>query len=225
MLQLSDTTGAVAPQQKSVTPKAKPDKRAMADLAKRICGEHTAYVAATQAALTAVRSSLDHALRVGDLLIEAQQGVRHGEWENWVERNCRMSERTAQDYMRIARHREAVEAKARAAADLRPGIKAALKLIAKPSGDGAAPLPQSGTPVNEFVKPNRRTKHDLMAVWIETPADQQLAFLADVGAVFKRDADDHKMIDITPPPAAVADLITSIADDLSIPEFMLRRAA
>ena len=48
-------------------------------------------------------STLDHATRVGELLIEAKGQLSHGEWLPWLETHCSLSPRVAQGYMRIAR--------------------------------------------------------------------------------------------------------------------------
>ncbi|MGK9198933.1 DUF3102 domain-containing protein [Sinorhizobium meliloti] len=61
--------------------------------------------------LTAMRKSLVHALAAGDMLIEARGLVAHGEWLPWLADNCGIPKRTAQLYMRLAKHRELIEAK------------------------------------------------------------------------------------------------------------------
>ena len=69
---------------------------ALDDLSKRINAEH-------EACQTAMRSAVDHAMRAGELLIEAKAGLAHGQWLPWLEGSCGVSERTAQAYMRLAR--------------------------------------------------------------------------------------------------------------------------
>lgn len=49
------------------------------------------------------RSMVTHAIEAGDALTQAKQQVSHGDWRPWLEANFDGSERTAQDYMRIAR--------------------------------------------------------------------------------------------------------------------------
>jgi hypothetical protein len=51
---------------------------------------------------TALRTGLEHAKRAGELLIQAKEQCRHGEWTDWIEANVHFSERTAQRYMSIA---------------------------------------------------------------------------------------------------------------------------
>jgi hypothetical protein len=69
----------------------------LADLAARIKVEHAACVAA-------VKKSAEHAMAAGDALTEAKAQLKHGEWLPWLKSHCEISERTAQVYMRLARH-------------------------------------------------------------------------------------------------------------------------
>ena len=77
--------------------------------------EHDAY-------LSAVRTSIDHAIKAGTLLEEAKGLLRHGQWLPWLSDHCGLSDRTAQRYMRLARN-----AKSATMADL--GIAAADRLL------------------------------------------------------------------------------------------------
>jgi Protein of unknown function (DUF3102) len=63
--------------------------------------EHHAYQT-TQAA------ALEHAMAAGDALIEAKELVGHGRWLRWVAEHCDFTDRTASNYMRLARNRKAV---------------------------------------------------------------------------------------------------------------------
>ena len=47
--------------------------------------------------------ALRHAIRAGELLVEAKSRVQHGEWGSWVEANFEGSTRTTQAYMKVAR--------------------------------------------------------------------------------------------------------------------------
>jgi Protein of unknown function (DUF3102) len=49
------------------------------------------------------RSAIKHAIRCGELLLEMKQRVGHGNWLSWVEENFQASERTARNYMEIAK--------------------------------------------------------------------------------------------------------------------------
>jgi Protein of unknown function (DUF3102) len=52
----------------------------------------------------ALRASVEHAIRAGELLIKAKRLVgRHGMWSQWLQDNIAFSERLAQAYMRLAR--------------------------------------------------------------------------------------------------------------------------
>jgi Protein of unknown function (DUF3102) len=74
------------------------------DLASRIRAEHEA----TSAAL---KTSVEHAMTAGELLIEAKALVKHGQWLPWLAEHCAISDRTAQLYMRCAKNRSAIEGK------------------------------------------------------------------------------------------------------------------
>jgi hypothetical protein len=65
-------------------------------LAAEIEAEH----AATQ---EAAQSALEHAVRCGELLIQAKAQVGHGDWLPWLEANCSFRPRTARAYMQLAR--------------------------------------------------------------------------------------------------------------------------
>lgn len=55
-----------------------------------------------EAAQTAFRSAVGHAIRCGELLTEAKAQVRHGEWLPWLEVNFEFRRETAAGYMRLA---------------------------------------------------------------------------------------------------------------------------
>ncbi|WP_170967809.1 DUF3102 domain-containing protein [Rhizobium phaseoli] len=77
--------------------------------------------------LAAMRQSLAHALAAGDMLAEAKSLIPHGQWLPWLADNCAIPKRTAQLYMRLAKHREFIETKS---ADLAHfTIQAAVELI------------------------------------------------------------------------------------------------
>jgi hypothetical protein len=52
--------------------------------------------------------AVQHALRAGELLIQAKAELRHGEWLPWLRDNFERSERTAQLYMALARNPQRV---------------------------------------------------------------------------------------------------------------------
>jgi len=73
------------------------------------------------------QSAVQHAIRAGELLVEAKAQVKHGEWLPWLEANFPGSERSAQTYMRLAR-------KSATVADL-PTIGVAVAALAPPKPD------------------------------------------------------------------------------------------
>jgi hypothetical protein len=79
---------------------------ALADLAERIKVEH-------RATDIALKESVEHAMKAGDLLLEAKAQVPHGQWLPWLSDRCEISERTAQLYMRIAKNRSTIETQIR----------------------------------------------------------------------------------------------------------------
>jgi hypothetical protein len=68
----------------------------LTDLAARIQDEH-------QAAASALRQGVLHAIAAGELLLEAKAQLKHGGWLDWLKANCEIPERTVQAYMRLAR--------------------------------------------------------------------------------------------------------------------------
>jgi hypothetical protein len=87
---------------------------------------------------------LEEAFAAGEMLLKLKDKVDHGEFGTHLH-GTGISQRTAQAYMRLAKHRELIEAKAQSVAHL--GVGAALRLIAKPKDDADAepePDEQSG---------------------------------------------------------------------------------
>jgi hypothetical protein len=80
----------------------------------------------------ALRAGVGHALRAGELLLEAKRRVAHGQWLAWLKANVRCSPRTAQAYMKVARGKDRLEAKSATVAHL--GFREALALLAGPDG-------------------------------------------------------------------------------------------
>ena len=46
-------------------------------------------------------AGLEHYRRAGEMLLEAKEQVRHGEWGRWVDKNFHLSMTTAQRYMQL----------------------------------------------------------------------------------------------------------------------------
>ena len=98
----------------------------LTDLAARIRTYHEATVAA-------LKSSVENAMNAGDLLIEAKAQLKHGQWLPWLAKNCVISERTAQLYIKLAKHRATIEKEMKSAigvADLTLNEAAALCVLA-----------------------------------------------------------------------------------------------
>jgi len=57
---------------------------------------------AHKAAVKSSRESLLHAKHCGLLLIAAKKELEHGQWLPWLETQCKIQERTAQRYMKLA---------------------------------------------------------------------------------------------------------------------------
>lgn len=77
----------------------KKTQKALDTLAREIKEAH-------DAAATAMRESLRHARRAGELLIEVKDQLPHGEFGPWIDAHCGFGWRTANLYMRIAREWE-----------------------------------------------------------------------------------------------------------------------
>jgi hypothetical protein len=84
----------------------------LAELAGRINAEHEAGERAT-------RRGLEHFRAAGDALLQAKADCGHGRFKAWVEKNVKVSYRTAAVYMRLAREWE----KCAAAAHLRDALR------------------------------------------------------------------------------------------------------
>ncbi len=127
-------------------------------LATRINEEHR------QAEAHAV-SAVEHAAKAGRLLVAAKAGCAHGAWLPWLEANVACSVRTAQAYMRVARHWDELAAKSADPAHL--SIDGALQMLSE--SRTVAPVPP---PV------------DAAAVEIKASARSLLSHLVAMGRVF-----------------------------------------
>src|SRR5262245_6190622 len=50
------------------------------------------------------------AITFGELLIAEKAKFKHGDWLDWLERNCGLERRTAQRYMKLATNKAKIEA-------------------------------------------------------------------------------------------------------------------
>jgi hypothetical protein len=65
------------------------------------CTELKALAQIINASYKRTEDALMAAIECGEALVKAKEMVKHGEWEDWLEANCRVSIRTAQRYMNL----------------------------------------------------------------------------------------------------------------------------
>jgi hypothetical protein len=83
------------------------------DLAAQINAAHDEVIGS-------MRRTVEHAIKAGNLLLQAKADPeigRHGKWLEWVCANCKFGERTAQLYMRLAQE-PALGSKTKSISDL-----------------------------------------------------------------------------------------------------------
>jgi hypothetical protein len=56
-----------------------------------------------------LRTTIQKAIRIGELLTEQKAELVHGEWEDWMRENLPFSRATACNYMHLYKNREAVK--------------------------------------------------------------------------------------------------------------------
>jgi hypothetical protein len=56
--------------------------------------------------VASVRTTLEKAIRIGELLSVAKEQTAHSHWTEWVQANLEFSERTASRYMRVYQNRD-----------------------------------------------------------------------------------------------------------------------
>jgi Protein of unknown function (DUF3102) len=95
----------------------------LADLAAQIKTYHEATVAA-------LKRSVEFAIKAGECLLEAKAQLGHGHWLPWLDKNCTISERTAQLYMKLAKNKAEIAKYATDIADLTLNEAAALCVLA-----------------------------------------------------------------------------------------------
>lgn len=79
-----------------------------------------------------------HAIRAGELLTEAKEQVRHGEWLPWLAANFPSTRQMASGYMRLFRHRDEMENAFSIRGALRERLEAADELADQAAGDPIA---------------------------------------------------------------------------------------
>ncbi len=134
------------------------------DLAREINAEH-GHVE------THKHNTIRHAIRCGELLLEMKQRVGHGNWLAWVQEHFEASERTARNYMEIA--------KSAAVADLKDDttMRSALRALASPSQSQKTPQlerahPQAGNALATARIPVEDAERVLNAEVVEAPTSR-----------------------------------------------------
>jgi Protein of unknown function (DUF3102) len=138
-----------------------------------------------EAAETATRRGLEHAIAAGQLLVEAKELVAHGEWLPWLQANCRLSERQARTYMRLARNRHRL--KSAVTADLTIAAAEALVGKARPERPHGLPgqldlLGGPEVPVPPLTAPTGLERADRKAAFLER-CEQAIGFATYSGPV------------------------------------------
>ena len=108
-------------------------ERSLDELAAAINSEHRKVEAAANTALA-------HALRAGELLLRAKEGVPHGSWVAWLAENFAGSDRTARAYMQVAQRRDELEAKRQTSAI--SSLAGALQALSTPRREEAPHQPE-----------------------------------------------------------------------------------
>ena len=105
--------------------------------------------------IRSLRPALDHAVRCGQLLLQAKKIAGHGNWETWLEKNVPFSPRSAREYMQLA---EIPAAKRRRIADLGiHGLRDVLAYIAEKRPDEVATTPPRIVTVQGVTETHRIT--------------------------------------------------------------------
>lgn len=114
-----------------------------------------------EAASTAARSALEHALEAGRLLAEAKRKIGHGSWESYVKESCGIAPRTARLYQRLHRHRDRLPNRQHVA---ELSVRQAARLLEQPKAKAETVLPavkaeDAGEPalrVPDWYRPGHR---------------------------------------------------------------------
>jgi hypothetical protein len=163
-------------------------KDPLPDLAIRINEAHQAFEAAK-------KTSIEHAITAGKLLIKAKLEQNHGDWTAWLKKHCKISETTARLYMRLAKNPKTatgavltLRAAARSVARKKPDASkpgTVLKLVTLPPSE---PLPKLLPPPE--LSPELSPRADLDLAWEDADAQRRFEFvqahLADIKALLEQ---------------------------------------
>jgi len=197
------------------------NKLSAADLTKnaRIINEvHKAVIEAQQ-------TSLQHAITAGTTLRACKDVIPHGEWTEWLERNCPdISEETARLYIRLAdpknadRLEEAAEQNGNAVAHL--SVRGAARLLAKPQTEEQKAKRKRSADNKAANKAN----HEAHAAARAAIEEQVKALAPD--EVFKALKDAHWEIDKLRELANLLNAhLRTLGDPLAIPPSLQRPAS
>lgn len=98
-------------------------------------GMATAIRREHEAAGTAARAALDHALECGRLLAEARRGIPHGGWEPFIRDRCGIAPRTARLYVQLDANRARLANRQHVAGLT---VREAARLVAEPKAGAEA---------------------------------------------------------------------------------------
>jgi hypothetical protein len=167
-------------------------------------------------AIRSARTTIDHATRCGEMLIEAKARIQHGQWETWLEDHTQVSLRTSQRYMRLASNTTSVSL-----LDGDMGIAEALEMISTPTTPKAAPAvkpkvekPSVVTLEAEILEPltekesARLAELEAKIVNIINPPDDKDPIEAAIG----------KLVFVLLSRACSADYINSLAESVTMIE-------
>jgi Protein of unknown function (DUF3102) len=103
------------------------------------------------------QNSVKHAIRAGELLIEAKSRLQHGEFGSWLEENFKLSRATATRYMKLAENRKEIEVKLLTVSNL--NLADAYKLLGvtnSNSNNGAQSSTMTSEPETEEEKEKQK---------------------------------------------------------------------
>jgi hypothetical protein len=88
----------------------------------------------------AMKRGLEHALKIGQYLVEAKGLVGHGNWQDWCEQHVQWSESTCRRYMRLATNWDTLAVNTTDLMHLT--IPEALRMLKKPQVDTTTTVPE-----------------------------------------------------------------------------------
>jgi Protein of unknown function (DUF3102) len=128
----------------------------------------------------AAKTGIEHALNAGDLLIQAQKRLKHGEWTPWLKEHVKISDRTARLYIQLAKNRQKIEASNRQRiADFT--IQGALELISAPRTSASRSKGNPDGGARRSGETRYAPAHLNSLMWLEASAQTRRKFADAVG--------------------------------------------